>query len=355
MSIKKLFENNDGIDAYYITSAVNRKYFTGFTSSAGYLLATKGKTVFITDYRYFEDAKQIIAGGEIEVRVYESREELPALLVGAFAEAGVKTVGFEDNRLSYADYLALKDRFADFELVPAWAKIDTARQIKTAAEIEKIEHASSINDKVFAHMCKFFKAGYTERDCAIELDHHVRKLGGDGNAFETIMAFGANSSKPHSIPGNKKLEAGDMILMDYGTKYAGYCSDITRTVCFGKPKEPFADIYNIVLQAQKAAIQNIREGALCREVDFVAREIIKANNYEKNFNHRLGHCVGLEIHEAPSLAEGEDVLKTGMVVTVEPGIYLEGLGGVRIEDLVTVTENGMRNLTRAQKDKLLIL
>lgn len=354
METNKLFGLCPDIDAFYITSAVNRKYFTRFTSSAGYLLLTKQKTVFITDHRYFEDAKQIIT--DIEVRAYSSRDELPSMITAVFAEAEAKTVGFEDNRLSYADYLSLKEQFCDFTLVPAGADIDRTRQIKTKEEISFIETAQSVSDKVFAKMCGFFKAGYTERDCAVELDYQIMKHGGEGHAFETIMAFGANSSKPHSIPGSKKLESGDLILMDYGAKYKGYCSDITRTVCFGKPSQQFQDIYNIVLQAQKSALGNIKEGVACREVDSIAREYIKAHNFENNFNHNLGHSVGIEIHENPGFTQkSEDILKAGMVLTVEPGIYIEGTGGVRIEDLVVVGEDGIKNLTRAQKDKLIII
>jgi Xaa-Pro aminopeptidase len=353
--IEKLFLNaKTPTDVYMILSPTNRRYYTGFLSSFGCLLAARTQSVFITDYRYAEDARQVVEKG-IKV-VATLKDDFNAVLISELKALGAKTVAFEDNRTTYAEFLELSDTLKDFKLIGLGTEIDYVRAVKTDGEIALITAAQAINDKLFAKMLNFFKAGYTEIDCKIELEYQMAKLGATGTAFDTIMAFGQNTSKPHSTPSNKKLESGDLIMMDYGARVDGYCSDITRTVAFGKPKADYQKIYDIVLQAQNYAITNIRQGVLCKDIDSLAREYISANNYRDNFNHGLGHSVGLEIHENPAFtAKCGEVLKENMVFTVEPGIYIEGSFGIRIEDLIIVREQGQKNLTASEKDALTII
>jgi Xaa-Pro aminopeptidase len=355
LAVEKLFLNaKTPTDAYIILSPINRRYYTGFLSSFGCLLASKTESVFITDYRYTEDARQVI---EKDIRVIAVlKDNFNAILIRELKSIGAKTVAFEDNRTTYAEFLELSATLKDFTLIGLGAEIDYVRAIKTEAELGFIAAAQAINDKLYSKMLNFFKAGYSEIDCKIELEYQMARLGATGTAFDTIMAFGQNTSKPHSVPSNKKLENGDLIMMDYGARVDGYCSDITRTVSFGRPKADYQKIYDIVLQAQRYAITNIKQGVLCNEIDSLAREYISANNYKDNFNHGLGHSVGLEIHENPGFtAKCGEFLKKNMVLTVEPGIYIEGTFGIRIEDLIIVQEQGQKNLTASDKDTLTII
>ena len=223
--------------------------------------------------------------------------------------------------------------------------------IKTEQELEYLAMAESIGDKAFMKMLDIIKPGMTELEVAAELEYLLKKEGGEGLAFSTIIASGVNSSMPHAIPGDKKLEVGDFITMDFGCKYKGYCADMTRTVVLGKANEKQKEIYNIVLKAQLAALDAIKAGIPGKAVDKVARDIIEEAGYGAYFGHGLGHSVGLFIHEGPRLSMKEEtILQPNMTETVEPGIYLPGFGGVRIEDMVVITENGYKNLAQSPKE-----
>ena len=265
-----------------------------------------------------------------------------------------KTVAFEDVTLSVADLERMKKVFAGKELVPGASKIaDDLRLFKDADEIETIKRAQAITDAGFSHMLEWLTPNVTEIEAALELEFFMRKMGSEGVAFETIAVSGSASSRPHGVPRNVKLEKG-FFTMDFGAKVDGYCSDMTRTVVIGKADEDIKKLYNTVLTAQKAALDYIEEGAFCKEADLIARRIIDNAGYEGRFGHGLGHGVGMYIHEAPRLSRvmpDDYKLERGHIVTVEPGIYIEGLYGCRIEDMVGIMPDGsVYNFTHSKKD-----
>lgn len=352
MNENKLFEMPGCPDAYLILTEVNRYYFTGFRSSFGMLLITKGKKYYATDMRYGLAAKQSLSGYEL---ILGNEKQCNQGIAAALKECGVKTLGYEDGDVTVRQFEKMRSDFENVEFVACGENIANLRMIKTEQEIEWIEKSESIASQAFSKILNVIKIGMTEKELATELEYQIKKLGGEGTSFDTIVAFGENSAKPHAQPTDRKLIAGDIILMDYGTKYNGYCSDITRTVCMGKGNDTFRHIYDIVLQAGEYAIDNIKEGLSCREADSFAREFIIANNFGSQFYHGLGHGVGLEIHEGPAVSgNSTDILKENMAITVEPGIYIDGVGGVRIEDLVIVGKDGMRNITTASKEMTIL-
>lgn len=353
MHTEKLFGNDFESDAYLIVSEINRFYFTGFSSSFGLLLLTPGGGYFATDYRYMIAAEEKL-NGKFKL-FFGSYDECHKHIADIVASLGIHSIGIEDESLTYAEFLNLQKQYVAYTLVPSSRQINLSRVIKTDDEIAAIAKSEEIASLAFTKVLNQIKSGITERDLSIELEYQLKKLGGEGLSFDSIVAFGANSAKPHAVPGDKKLVSGDIILMDYGTIYGGYCSDITRTVCFGKGNETFAHIYDIVLRANKYAIESIKAGISCREADSFAREFITANSYGNEFGHGLGHGVGLEIHEAPTVNKISDtVLEENMLITVEPGIYLKDVGGVRIEDLVVVKKDGTLNLTTANKEMIIL-
>ncbi|MDD4291220.1 MAG: aminopeptidase P family protein [Clostridia bacterium] len=350
--IEKLF-NNCNADAFLITSQKNRYYFTGFNSTAGYLVLTKNGASFITDFRYGEMAQCVKEKGiELYILTYkESFEKVAAILKAV----GARTVGFEDSEITVSEYNYFKEKFDGFELVPCGAALAKVKQVKTAEELACIEKAQDVTDKVFSHMLKTLKVGMTEIDVAVELECAIRKLGGSGLAFDTIIASGLNSSKPHAHPTDKKLENGDPVTMDFGARYEGYCSDMTRTVFMGEPNAEMRRIYNIVYEAQMLTLNTMKPGMEGREIDAIARGVIEKNGFGEYFQHGLGHSVGLDIHETPNANHlCCDKFYKNMLVTVEPGIYVSGVGGVRIEDMVVFTEDGIHNFTKSDKSLIVL-
>ncbi len=348
----KLFTNLTA-DAVLVVSEKNRFYFTEFASTFGYLVILKEKAVFFTDPRYFEMAEDI-KSDKLEVvctqgaKVYE---EIVALL----KNEKVKTVGFEDTEITVAEFNAMQQQLSSFELVPAGKAISVVRSVKTADEIDCIKCAQAITDKSFSQILQFIKPGMTEIEVAIELEYIMRKFGATGLAFDTIVASGVNTSKPHAHPTSKKIEVGDAVTIDFGAAYKGYCSDMTRTFFVGNPKKELVDIYNVVALAQRSAIQNAYCGMTGRELDSFAREIIVANGYGQYFTHSTGHSLGIDIHEFPSAsAASQDVLGHNQLITVEPGIYIPGVGGVRIEDLLLITKDGVIDLTTSNKNIIIL-
>lgn len=344
-----------GVDAILVMSEKNRFYFTEFASTFGYLaLFPNNKSVFITDPRYYEMA-QSLSSENVEVKQIENGLSAYGVITELFKENSVKTVGYEDTEIVVTDFNDLKDNLADFDLVGVGKNINFVRSFKTAQELEYIKKAQAITDEAFSSILGYIKVGVSERDIAIELEYQMAKRGSSGLAFDTIVASGINSSKPHAHPSNKVIEAGDAVTMDFGARFNGYCSDMTRTVFVGEPNEELRKIYNIVTLAQNMGINNAYAGMTGKELDAFCREIIKANGYGEYFTHSTGHSLGIDIHETPYASmRSSDTLNVGQIITCEPGIYVTGLGGVRIEDMLLFEEDGVIDLTMSDKNIIIL-
>ena len=349
----RLFELSN-VDAALIISEKNRLYFTGFASTFGYLVLMRGKNIFITDPRYYEMAQSLENEG-VEVVQIASGISATDTLVDIFKQHGINTVGYEDTELTVSEHLTLKEKLKGYKLVPIGKDINCVRSFKTETEIEYIKKAQSITDIAFTKILKVIKPGITEKDIAIELEYIMAKNGAEGLAFDTIIASGVNSSKPHAHPTNKVIEPGDPVTMDFGARYHGYCSDMTRTVFVGEPTEELHKIYNIVLLAQKMGINNAYCGMGGKELDSLCREVIKSNGYEQYFTHGTGHSLGIDIHETPSAnMRSTDTLQAKQFITCEPGIYIPGVGGVRIEDLLLIEQDSVIDLTTSDKNIIIL-
>lgn len=339
-----MFEN---VDAYLILSEVNRFYFTKVKTSFGCVILTPSEKICITDFRYAAYVKQTLK--DFTVLTIKGNA-LMQIINENLTRLGAKRVGYEEESVTVKVFEDLKKNCPSFEFVPNSREIALLRSIKTPMEISLMTQAQRIAEKALAEVIDSLKPGVTEREVAAQLLYKMQMLGADDKSFDTIVAFGDNSAVPHHESGDRKLEKNDIILIDMGAVYKGYCSDMTRTFFYGTPNEELQSIYSIVLEAQQYALKHIKAGMTGREADSLAREYIMANGYGEQFGHSLGHSVGVEIHEWPSLSiASADVLKPGMIVTVEPGIYVDGLGGVRIEDMVVVTEDGVNDLTEFDK------
>ncbi|ABB14332.1 M24 family metallopeptidase [Carboxydothermus hydrogenoformans] len=346
---KKLLK--EGINAYFITKRENVRYIAGFTGSSGAVLITPEKNYFITDFRYVEQATKQCPGFIIEKHEDTIYSRVAELLKGL----KIDTLYFEGDALSFKDYRELSEKASGVNLVSLPEIVDELREIKDKGEVEVIKKACAIADAAFNHLLKKLTPGMSEKEVAWELEKFMREAGAEDIAFETIVASGERGALPHGVASEKKIVSGEMVTLDFGAKYQGYHSDITRTVAIGEPSEKMLEIYDVVLEAQEAALQAVRPGALAVDVDRVARDIIAKAGYAEYFGHGLGHGVGLNIHEGPRLSpKGKAVLQPGMVVTIEPGIYLPGSGGVRIEDTVLVTESGFEVLTRSPKNLIIL-
>ncbi|MDF2567675.1 MAG: yqhT [Oscillospiraceae bacterium] len=337
------------IDAVLVTSSVNRHYFTGFESSAGTVLITREQSYLIIDFRYFEKAKREVTS--CKVVLLESFQKQVSEL---FKKHRIQTVGIESFQITVNEFQELKQKFPDIcfeQSNEVNCLVNRMRQIKTPTEVERMRQAQNITDQAFEHILNFIQIGKTEKQVATELEYHMKKLGADGFAFDTISVSGKNSSLPHGTPTDKALQKGDFLTLDFGAKVDGYCSDMTRTVCLGSPDELQKKVYQTVLKAQSLAFEKIVPGEICRVIDEAARSYIYQQGFEGCFGHGLGHAVGLEIHETPCFnIRDESRLEPGMVITVEPGIYIEDHFGVRIEDMVIVTEKGYQNMTKSVKE-----
>ena len=331
-------------DAIIITDELNQYYVSGFRFTDGYVVVTKESAHIVTDFRYIEAAEALAPAGFSITSPKNMRETIAEI----FGKEGVKTVAFEETRVTYAALEALKESIRA-EFVPSKGVIEEMRRYKDASEVQKIEAAQKITDDAFAHILKVMTPEMTEIDVAVELEFFMRKNGAEEKSFDTIAVSGSASSLPHGVPRNQKLERG-FFTMDYGCVVDGYHSDMTRTVVLGKADEEMKRLYNTVLHAQTAAIESAKVGMKTAAVDKVARDIIEDAGYHGCFGHGLGHGVGLEIHEEPRFSPKScDFFKVGHVITVEPGIYIAGKYGCRIEDMIYAEENGVRNLTHADK------
>lgn len=329
-------------DGVLITSQPNRSYFSGFTGSAGCLLISPGQRLLFTDSRYTEQAKNQAPDFTV-IQTQELLETLPQ-----FADK-YQRIAFEAEALSYTQYEEYREALPG-KLVPLKG-ISSLRQVKDEEEIQKIAKAAEITDSALAKLLPKLKVGVSELEAAAELEYQMRLLGAEGAAFPTIVASGPNSALPHAQPGSRRLGWGDFVVIDCGAKWQGYCADLTRIFVVGEPSAKQQEIYQLVLDAQLVGLEALQAGMGARELDATARSVIGAAGYADAFGHGLGHGVGLEVHEEPRLSpKGEGELAAGMVVTVEPGIYLAGWGGVRIEDLVLVKEDGREILSKTKKE-----
>ncbi len=352
MNIKNLQEKINDNEAYLIVSPENRYYLTDFSSSAGYLLITKTEAVFLIDSRYIEAAQKAITACSEIALLKNFSQQLPEYI----EKLGVTMLYTEAERLSVTDFEKIK-KSAPCVCVADKVdeRINALRRIKTEEEKKKILAAQAIAEKAFDNILNFIKEGVTEREIALTLDFFMLRNGAEDISFKTIAVSGKNSSMPHGVPTDKKVENGDFITMDYGAVVDGYHSDMTRTVAVGSVSSKQAEIYETVLSAQKASLEILKAGISCKAADAAARDIIKNAGCGEFFGHGTGHGVGIEIHEAPTLnPRSEDILKIGDVVTVEPGIYLPSEFGVRIEDMAFITENGCENLTKSPKNLIIL-
>lgn len=342
-------------DCALITSDINRRYFTGMKSSAGTVLLFKDKAYLIIDFRYIEKAKNLLAGDPfIEVVLQDKLyEQINALI----AKHGAETIAVESMTVTVSQLESYKNKLSA-EVVSSddlSDSINTIRMIKTPDETEKMIQAQRIAETGFEHMLEFIHEGVTERELQLELDYFMLKNGAEALSFDTIALSGKNTSLPHGVPGYKKIEKGDFVLLDFGAVVDGYHSDMTRTVCVGEPSERMKCVYDIVLKAQLAALDAVKAGITGRELDKIARDIISAEGFGEQFGHSLGHGVGVEIHEPPYAAKSYDKpLPENSIVTVEPGIYIENEFGVRIEDFVIVKNDGCVNMTKAPKQLIVL-
>ncbi|HIU81745.1 MAG TPA: aminopeptidase P family protein, partial [Candidatus Ornithoclostridium faecavium] len=328
-------------------TASNTFYLSGYESTNCRILITNDKDYFFTDMRYLEEAKNAI-GDRFEVLLGGVEE-----IKGIVDDLGVKALGVEEN-VSYGEYRSLEELFKGVEFVAVDEAFSKIRAIKTEREISLIKTAQSVTETAFNEILPFIKEGVTEIEIAARLEYIMLKNGCE-LAFDSIVAFGENGSKPHAHRSERKLRRGEFVTMDFGAKYKGYCSDMTRTVALGAVDERKARAYNAVLEANKLAEKAIKIGEKCCDIDAVARNYLAKFSLDKFFSHSLGHSVGVDIHEMPAFSPRcDEVLKEGMIITVEPGVYLEGDFGLRIEDMALVTKNGAEILTHADKNLIVL-
>ena len=349
-NLQKYLENNTAVILF---ESANRFYFSGFNSSAGALVVTRNNAFLLMDFRYYEKAKNTVNGLNVLLceRLYVQMAEI-------LTKENVKTVFLETEDISVAKFKTLCECFSGINISDKpyiQNVINGLRSVKDQEELKCITKAQEITDKTFNYILGRLEEGRTEKEIALEMEFFMRKNGSEGISFDTIAISGKNTSLPHGVPTDKKIENGDFFTMDFGAKWGGYCSDMTRTVAIGNITEKQREVYNTVLKAQKEALKNIKANVICKEIDRISRNIIDTAGYKGCFGHGLGHSVGIEIHESPAFnTRDETVLKSGTVITVEPGIYLENEFGVRIEDMVYVTQNGIINLTKSPKELIIL-
>lgn len=339
-----------GIEAIIITDAINRRYLSGFSGSAGLLLITKDEAILFTDFRYFERAREEAPDFIIyEPQVTKNNGVKSGLLdfvAGELKKREIKSLGFESSSISYHYYNELQKKFDFLNLIPVGNLIVTIREIKTPLEIEYIKRASSIADEAFKKTMPYLLPGVKESEIRAHLNYFIQLLGGFKESFDIIIASGPRSAMPHAMTSQEIIKEHDLIILDFGASYNGYCSDCTRTIIIGEPDERQKNIYNLVEEGQKIALSMVKPGIPCKELDMAVRKFFEASGYKEEFGHSLGHGVGLVLHEGPAMNSlNEGLLEPGMVLTVEPGLYFQGWGGVRIEDMVVITENGFEVIT----------
>lgn len=338
---------DEGLKAAVISNPVNIAYLSGFSGTAGILLVTGSDCFLLTDFRYIEQAQAqakgcaVVSGG---AGLYKKAAEL-------LGQAGIDTVLVEGDHLTVEAHRGVQAAMESIAVTSAPSLVSGLRRIKSVEEQKAIEAAVALTDQAYSHILGQVRAGARERDLALELEFFMRKHGASGVSFDIIIASGERSALPHGVAGDRLLAEGDAVVLDFGCVLDGYCSDMTRTLFIGYASVRQREVYEAVLAAQQAALAQLRAGMSGREADALARDVLASYGLAEQFGHGLGHGLGRDIHEGPRLSPiSEDVLEAGMVVTVEPGAYLSGEFGVRIEDVVVVEEHGVRNLTQSAKD-----
>jgi Xaa-Pro aminopeptidase len=335
------------LEALVVTRLPNVRYLSGFTGSNGQVLVSEAESVFFTDGRYTEQSRHEVT--DLERVTYS--EGFGRSLADQCARLGINRLGFEAHDVTVAMLRKLSEKLPDVELVPVEDQVEHLRWVKDDEELSALQRAQEATDAAFEAVLEYLAVGMTEQQVALELDHMMRRAGADGLSFDSIVAFGENAAEPHHEPTHRVLEESDVIKIDFGALFAGYHADMTRTVAFGAPPAELKKIHDIVRESQQAGIDAVKAGVTGGSIDAVSRNVIQDAGYGEHFTHSLGHGVGLEIHEGPSLVkDGDEMLPVGAVVTVEPGIYIPGLGGVRIEDSVEVTQDGCRVLGTSTRE-----
>ncbi|MEG0286846.1 MAG: Xaa-Pro peptidase family protein [Vagococcus sp.] len=340
----------ENITSFLVTSPYNLRYLTGFTGTTGLALIGLEEAFFITDFRYTEQAAEQCVGYEVVKNVGPILEVVADLV----EKKGMMNLAFEESFVPFKQYVDL-ETLLEVDLIPVSGMIEELREVKDQSEIEIVEKACEIADKAFSHILTYIKPGMTEIQVANELDFYMRSLGASGVSFETIVASGLRSAMPHGVASDKVIEEGDFVTIDFGCYYQGYVSDMTRTISLGEPSEKLKEIYEIVREAQQKVLDVAKPGMTGIELDAVARDYIASKGYGEAFGHSTGHGIGLEIHEGPNVSKlAEKAFVPGNIITNEPGIYLPGIGGVRIEDDMLVTENGIKTLTHSKKELIIL-
>lgn len=346
----RIVMKKDNLGALVITNSFNIRYMTGFTGTSGVVLITESKALFITDFRYTQQAADEAPLFEI----IEHKQGIIKEIASQVKSLGIKRLGFEKTNLTYAIFEEYQKEISA-ELVPTEGLVEKLRLIKTDEEITILKEAAKIADAAFEHILTVIKPGVKEIDVSNELEFFMRKQGATSSSFDIIVASGYRSALPHGVASDKKIENGELVTLDFGALYKGYCSDITRTVAVGEISEELHTIYDTVLQAQLNGVEGIKAGITAMEADALTRDYITEKGYGKYFGHSTGHGLGLEVHESPGLSfRSNEILEEGMVVTVEPGIYVPNVGGCRIEDDIIVTKDGNMKLNHSTKELIIL-
>jgi Xaa-Pro aminopeptidase len=349
--LARLRERFDGIDALLVTRLVNVRYLTGFTGSAAMVLVTPDAATFVTDGRYREQSADQLAAAGVVAEIVIGLTQAGQRDALAAAAVDVARLGLEDNGVTWAQQRDFVDWFPDAELVATSGLVDGLRMVKESGEVDRIRAACAIADDALGALLPTLRDRPTERDFALRLEFAMRERGASAVSFDPIVASGPNGAKPHARPSDRRIEAGELVVIDFGCIVDGYCSDMTRTVSVGDPGPDARHLWDTVLVAQQRGVAAVARGVECAAVDHASREVIVEAGWGDAFIHGTGHGVGLEIHESPRVAStSTGTLAVGHVVTVEPGVYLPGLGGVRIEDTLVVTADGPTALTCFPKE-----
>ena len=350
--VRKLCEiiKRESLDFLLVTTPTNIRYLCGYTGSNGILLVSRDKSIFLTDFRYKEQVKKEVKGAEIKIAQRELFSTLTEIEL--LKEKRIK-VGFESKHLSFKLYEKLKALLPQILWIPTEDLVESLLVTKDEGEIRKIKKAADISAKVYQEILPLLKPGTKEQEISAELEYRIRRNGGTDSAFEPIVASGVRSAMPHARASSKRFKKGEFVTLDFGASYEGYVCDITRTVVLGKATSRQKKIYNLVLKAQTNAIKKACSGMKGFELDKTARDVINNAGFKDCFGHGLGHGIGLLVHDSPGIStKSQEVLKPGMVITIEPGIYLPGWGGVRIEDDILITRNGCKVLTKIDRELL---
>ena len=339
-------------DAVLLHKPSNMFYISGYTGEGLVLLSARMKAI-VTDFRYTEQAGQQAPGYQVCMTTRDCDHNQTAFRL--MREQNIQRVYYEDDHITVRDYRDLEKAMEGMEFCPVNKAPEKLREIKDETEIEKMAKACKITSEAFEYILGVIREGMTEREIARALENYMVSHGAQEIAFHTIVASGENGSLPHAIPGERRVCRGDMITLDFGAKVDGYCADMTRTVALGEPGEKMRHVYDVVLAAQQMAQDALKAGKVCRDVDAVARDYIAAQGFAENFGHGLGHSLGIDIHESPRLSMlCTDITQENHVLTVEPGVYLPGVGGVRIENSCVVTKDGCYSLTTAPKELIIL-